>query len=95
MSRCARFRSSLVLAAALPLAALAGPAHAECEPRHEIESASSMRLRADGCALSVPDTAAALDALLTEAWGGKRMPVDRASLSLGRIVDYPWLSKSP
>jgi hypothetical protein len=88
--RCARFVALALAAALVPAAA----ARAECNPHHEIESTSSMRLRADGCTLSVPDTAAALDALLTEAWGGKRMPVDRASLSLGRIVYYPWLSKS-
>ena len=96
MTRRARSRTALALAACLPLALAAAPARTEssCPIRHEIESPSSMRLRADGCALSLAETGAAIDALLAEAWGGKRMPVDRASVSLGRIADYPWLSKA-
>ena len=96
MIRRARRHAASASAALLSIAILATAARAAetCVPRNEIESPSSMRLRADGCALSLPDTTAALDALLTEAWGGKRMPVDRASLSLGRVADYPWLSKA-
>jgi hypothetical protein len=92
----ARCHAPLAFAAALSigLGATLARASETCVPRNEIESTSSMRLRADGCALSLADTTAALDALLTEAWDGKRMPVERASLSLGRVVDYPWLSKA-
>jgi hypothetical protein len=94
VTRRARLCSALALPALLALSVPPARAAATCDPHHEIESASSMRLRADGCELTLPETAAAIEALLTEAWGGKRMPVDRASLSLGRIVEYPWLSKA-
>lgn len=65
-----------------------------CKTTHEITDAGkSMRLR-PGCALSLPDTAAALNALLLEAFPDGRMKLGRASLELGRIVQYPWLSKA-
>ncbi len=65
-----------------------------CTPTHEIrDGGAELRLRTP-CPLSLPDTAAALDALLAEAFAGGRMELGRASLELGRIVDYPWLSKS-
>jgi hypothetical protein len=65
---------------------------ASCATRHEIAADGALRLR-PGCPLSLPDTAAALDALLAEAFSGGRMTGKRASLELGRIVDYPWLSR--
>jgi hypothetical protein len=95
-----RARSVRIAVFALPLALLGiDAARAEesgaCKPTHEIrEDGRELRLRADGCALSLADTAAAIDALLDEAWNGQRMPFDRVSLGLGRIVDYPWLSKA-
>jgi hypothetical protein len=83
-----------VLVAAVSLAA-AATARAECKPTHEIrEGGAELRLRADGCALSLAETGAALDALFDEAFAGGRMPMNRATLMLGRIVDYPWLSKA-
>lgn len=87
--------SLLCLAAALATA----PAGAQdstqpCKTTHEIaDGGRSMRLR-PGCPLSLPDTSAALTALLQEAFPDGRMKVDRASLELGRIVQYPWLSKA-
>lgn len=87
---------ALALSLALaPLSAIASQEPSGCEPKHEVEEGGAeLRLRADGCALSLPETAAAIEALLGEAWGGKRMQTDRASLGLGRVVDYPWLSKA-
>lgn len=65
-----------------------------CKTTHEIaDGGRSLRLR-PGCPLSLPDTSAALTALLQEAFPDGRMKVDRASLELGRIVQYPWLSKA-
>jgi len=93
-----RARRLALLAASLALVPLPAAATQEpsgCEPKHEVsEEGAQLRLRADGCALSLPETAAAIEALLGEAWDGKRMPIERASLGLGRIVDYPWLSKA-
>ena len=64
-----------------------------CETTHEIaDGGQSMRLR-PGCPLSLADTSAALTALLQEAFPDGRMNLDRATLELGRIVQYPWLSK--
>ena len=95
-----RARSVLLAALALPIV-LGAPhlARAEqpgaCNLHHEIaENGTQLRVRADGCALALPDTAEAISALLTEVWGGQRMPVDRVSLELGRIADFPWLSKA-
>jgi hypothetical protein len=86
---------SAALLLALAVAAAASAARAECKPTHEIrENGTELRLRADGCALSVAETGAALDALLSEAFGGARMSEARATLELGRIVSYPWLSKA-
>jgi hypothetical protein len=74
--------------------AYAEEAPESCKTTHEIaEGGRSMRLR-PGCALSLPDTSAALTALLQEAFPNGRMELDRASLELGRIIQYPWLSKS-
>jgi hypothetical protein len=92
-------RSSPAARVLVALVALSLPASsaaaAECKPSNEIgDGGATLRLRADGCSLSLPDTTAALDALLEEAWSGRRMPIDRASLGLGRIIDYPWLSKA-
>jgi hypothetical protein len=64
-----------------------------CTPTHEIRDDGTLRLRA-GCKLSLAETAAGLDALLAEAFPSGRMTESRASLELGRIVDYPWLSKA-
>lgn len=86
---------SFCLAAAL----VAAPAFAEestqpCKTTHEItDGGKSLRLR-PGCALSLPDTSAALTALLQEAFPDGRMKLDRATLELGRIIHYPWLSKA-
>lgn len=100
-ARSLRLASVLRIAAcSLSLTALAASdARSEtataCNPTHEIrEDGAELRLRADGCALSLPETAAAIEALLGEAWGGQRMPSDRVSLGLGRMVSYPWLSKA-
>lgn len=95
----ARRCSLAVLVSSLALG-FAAPARAEtaapaCKVGHEIrEDGAELRVRADGCQLSIAETSDAIEALLTEAWGGKRMPGDRATLELGRIVDYPWLSKA-
>jgi len=89
-------RSTAARATTLLLAfAFAAPATAECKTSHEIlDGGTTLRVRADGCSLSLPETAAAIEALLDDAWGGKRMPVERVSLGLGRIVEHAWLSKS-
>jgi len=83
-----------VVAALVAMPAFA-EAHAEpCETTHEIaDGGKSMRLR-PGCPLSLADTSAALIALLQEAFPDGRMKLDRATLELGRIVQYPWLSKA-
>lgn len=74
--------------------AFAEDAAEPCRTTHEIsDGGKSMRLR-PGCPLSLADTSTALVALLQEAFPGGRMSVDRASLDLGRIVEYPWLSKA-
>ncbi len=85
----------LCIAAALAAApAVAQGSTEPCKTTHEIaDGGQSMRLR-PGCALSLPDTSAALTALLQEAFPDGRMNLDRASLELGRIVQYPWLSKA-
>ena len=99
-ARSLRFARALRAAACVVSLVLATP-HARgetataCSPTHEIrEGGAELRIRTDGCALSLAETGAAIEALLTEAWGGKRMPGDRASLELGRMVSYPWLSKA-
>jgi hypothetical protein len=79
---------------ASPAGAATASDTASCTPTHEIsDGGAELRLRAQ-CPLSLPDTAAALDALFSEAFAGGRMQHGRASLELGRIIDYPWLSKS-
>jgi hypothetical protein len=86
-----------MLCLSLAGAALAARAEPEpapsCEAAHEIHADGTLRLRAP-CPLSLADTAAGLDALLREAFPGGRMTESRASLELGRIIDYPWLSQA-
>lgn len=85
----------VVLLAGLPARDAGSETTPACSPAHEIrEGGAELRLRADGCALSLAETGAAIESLLTEAWGGGRMPSDRVSLGLGRMVSYPWLSKA-
>lgn len=97
---CSRSLPKIVVPLLCLVAALgAGRASADasgapCGTTHEIrDDGRSMRLR-PGCPLSLADTSVALTALLQEAFPNGLMKIDRASLELGRIVDYPWLSQA-
>ena len=99
-----QYRRTLLLARAALLLLLCAPLVVGAETAFRIETRDgpvALEVYDDGVTLRlrVPrpidlDTSTrALDELLTQAFPGHRLPAERISIDVGRIIEHPWLSR--